>query len=137
MIQRLLLFLVLAVSLAAAPYTRIVAFGDSLTDNGNLYALNGGTYPPSPPYFGGRGSNGPVAVEYMSTALGLPLLDFAVYGATRASAIFGDVHEVRAGLESPFDRGIYIIGAGSLHSTAKDVRSPRHVSTTFSKLIAT
>ncbi len=82
MIQRLLLFLVLAVSLAAAPYTRIVAFGDSLTDNGNLYELNGQTYPPSPPYFEGRGTNGPVAVEYMSTALGVPLLDFAVYGAT-------------------------------------------------------
>ena len=82
MILRLLLFLVLAISLTATPFTRIVAFGDSLSDNGNLYALRGGTFPPSPPYFAGRGTNGPVAVEYLSTALGIPLLDFAVYGAT-------------------------------------------------------
>ncbi len=36
-----------------------------------------------------------------------------------ALVLHGDVHEVRAGLESPFDRGIYIIGAGSLHSMAE------------------
>src|SRR5688500_5638293 len=80
MIYRLFILLVLAISLGAAPFTRIVAFGDSLTDNGNLYASE--AYPPSPPYFEGRGTNGPVAVEYLSAALGVPLLDFAVYGAT-------------------------------------------------------
>jgi cholinesterase len=82
MIQRFLILLALAVSLAAAPFTRVVAFGDSLTDNGNLYARVGQTFPPSPPYFAGRATNGPVAVEYLATALGVPLLDFAVYGAT-------------------------------------------------------
>ncbi|MBV1704376.1 MAG: autotransporter domain-containing protein [Hyphomicrobiales bacterium] len=29
---------------------RVVSFGDSLTDNGNLFIADGGTYPPSPPY---------------------------------------------------------------------------------------
>jgi phospholipase/lecithinase/hemolysin len=65
---------------AAAPITSVISYGDSLSDNGNLFALTG--YPPSPPYFSGRGSNGPVAVEQLALSLGVPLLDFAVYGAT-------------------------------------------------------
>ncbi len=66
--------------LSASPIARVVAFGDSLADNGNLYALI--HYPPSPPYYQGRGSNGPVAVEYLADHLRAPLMDFAVYGAT-------------------------------------------------------
>jgi outer membrane lipase/esterase len=42
---------------------RIIAFGDSLSDNGNLFALTGN--PPSP-YFKGRFSNGPTWVELLS-----------------------------------------------------------------------
>jgi phospholipase/lecithinase/hemolysin len=62
-----------------SPITAIVVYGDSLSDNGNLYAASG--YPPLP-YWNGRGSNGPVAVEYMASAFGVPLVDFAWYGAT-------------------------------------------------------
>ena len=32
--------------------------------------------------------------------------------------LHGDVHEVRAGIENTFDKGIYVAGAGSLHSDA-------------------
>jgi cholinesterase len=60
---------------------RLVVFGDSNADNGNLYRLSGGSVP-SPPRWNGRESNGPVAVEYLATALGVPLLDYAVSGAT-------------------------------------------------------
>ena len=44
---------------------RIVAIGDSLSDNGNLFAITGS---PPPPYFNGRFSNGPTWVELLAGA---------------------------------------------------------------------
>ena len=77
-----LLILVSFTTIASAgAYSSLVVYGDSLSDNGNLYAFDGGTYPP-PPYWMGRMSNGPVAVEDIAHNLGLPLLDFAWIGAT-------------------------------------------------------
>jgi phospholipase/lecithinase/hemolysin len=96
-----LLALILAAALAlpavaqAAPFSQLVVFGDSLSDNGNVYAVSG--QPPSPPY-AQRYSNGPVAVEYLATLLGLPPLvpsvpsggrDYAFGGATTGTANFG------------------------------------------------
>ncbi|HST91688.1 MAG TPA: autotransporter domain-containing esterase, partial [Brevundimonas sp.] len=49
----------------AQTYNRLVVFGDSLSDNGNLYAATGNTTPTSPPYFQGRYSNGPVFTELL------------------------------------------------------------------------
>lgn len=60
--------------------SQIVAFGDSLVDNGNIVDRLGVTFP-SAPYYQGRFSNGPVAVEYMATQLGLTLDDRAFGGA--------------------------------------------------------
>ncbi len=68
---------------AAAGYMHLYAFGDSLSDSGNMYnavwALSGGSVEvPPPPYFEGRASNGPVAVEYLAARLGLtakPVVD--------------------------------------------------------------
>ena len=57
-------------SAAAAP-TEIASFGDSLSDVGNLY-LDSGRTVPSPPYFAGRFSNGPVWVERLAANLNLP-----------------------------------------------------------------
>jgi phospholipase/lecithinase/hemolysin len=65
----------------AATYSSVFVYGDSLSDNGNLYAATGGTIPP-PPYYNGRFSNGPVAVEQLAGLLGSPLHDFAWGGAT-------------------------------------------------------
>ena len=45
-------------------YNRVIAFGDSLSDNGNLYKNTG--QPPSPPYYNGRLSNGPTWIELLS-----------------------------------------------------------------------
>lgn len=55
---------------SAQSYNRLVVFGDSLSDNGNLYAVTGGTTPTSPPYFQGRFSNGPTFVELLGFNLG-------------------------------------------------------------------
>ena len=53
-----------AASASAQTYNRLVVFGDSLSDNGNLYLISGGTQPPSPPY-ARRFSNGPTFVELL------------------------------------------------------------------------
>jgi outer membrane lipase/esterase len=60
----------------------IYVFGDSLSDNGNIYAASGGALPPSPPYYQGRFSNGPVWVEYLGDMLPrAELNNFAFGGA--------------------------------------------------------
>ncbi len=76
----LLAVLFLLSSLAVAgPFNGVVVYGDSLSDNGNLY--NAIAYPP-PPYWMGRFSNGPVAVEQLAGDLGVGLTDWAWGGAT-------------------------------------------------------
>ena len=42
-----------ATTASAQSYSRLVVFGDSLSDNGNLYAVTAGTTPLSPPYYQG------------------------------------------------------------------------------------
>jgi phospholipase/lecithinase/hemolysin len=88
--------LVLAALLAAAPplasassFSSIVVYGDSLSDNGNLYAATSG-FAPAPPYVNGEFSNGPVAVQQLAAELGVPLLDFAFGGATTGIGNIGD-----------------------------------------------
>ena len=53
------------------PIKSLYAFGDSLNDTGNMLALSGGFEPPSPPYFDGRFSDGPVWIEYLAESLDL------------------------------------------------------------------
>ncbi|MEM1172361.1 MAG: SGNH/GDSL hydrolase family protein [Cyanobacteria bacterium P01_H01_bin.35] len=66
-------------------FSDIYVFGDSLSDTGNAFAATGGLLPPSPPYFQGRTSNGPLWVETLAPQLAVtsdPNLNFAVNGAT-------------------------------------------------------
>ncbi|NET28347.1 SGNH/GDSL hydrolase family protein [Okeania sp. SIO1I7] len=66
-------------------FSDIYVFGDSLSDTGNAFAATGGLLPPSPPYFEGRISNGPLWIETLAPQLELtsnPSLNFAVNGAT-------------------------------------------------------
>jgi phospholipase/lecithinase/hemolysin len=58
----------------------IHVFGDSLSDNGNLFAASGGAAPPRPPYFEGRFSNGPVWVEYLNDMLPRAELNDLAFG---------------------------------------------------------
>jgi phospholipase/lecithinase/hemolysin len=76
-----------ATSVIASPYSAVVVYGDSLSDSGNLYAAAGF---PGLPYYQGRRSNGPVAVEQLASAIGAPLLDFAWIGATTGSGNYAD-----------------------------------------------
>ncbi|HEY0102793.1 MAG TPA: autotransporter domain-containing protein [Brevundimonas sp.] len=80
----------------AQTYNRLVVFGDSLSDNGNLYAATGNTTPTSPPYFQGRYSNGPVFTELLGfnagrSAAGAPRtgsINYAYGGARTDSSAF-------------------------------------------------
>lgn len=65
---------------SAQAFTQVIAFGDSLSDNGNLFARFGGAVPATP-YVNGRFSSGPVAVEVLASKLNLPLVDYAIGGA--------------------------------------------------------
>lgn len=47
------------------PYDKIVFFGDSLTDSGNIYASSLGFLPKSPPYHKGRFSNDAIWAEHV------------------------------------------------------------------------
>jgi outer membrane lipase/esterase len=75
---------------AQRTFTSQYSFGDSLSDDGNLYALTSHLQPLSPPYFNGRFSNGPTFVELLGNSI-VPAatvsakrgnLDFAFGGAT-------------------------------------------------------
>ncbi len=48
-------------------FNKIVFFGDSLSDNGNLYWADWGFMPKTPPYYEGHFSNGSVWSEYVSS----------------------------------------------------------------------
>lgn len=50
---------------SAQSYSRLVVFGDSLSDNGNLFNATGGTQPPAPIYWQGRFATGPVWTELL------------------------------------------------------------------------
>ena len=73
-------------------YDALLVFGDSLSDNGNLFSATGGARPAAP-YFDGRFSNGPVWVEPLMadvTASGGFALNTAFGGAwagTNADAV--------------------------------------------------
>lgn len=67
----------------AAPISKVIVFGDSMSDSGSVFAATG-FYPPAP--YAKRFTNGLVAVEYMAMALGVPLVDLAYGGATTGSA---------------------------------------------------
>ncbi|MDQ2899252.1 MAG: SGNH/GDSL hydrolase family protein [Acidobacteriota bacterium] len=84
MLKRFLLFVfVLSLGVgglaSAGTISTVVVYGDSLSDTGNLFKVSG---QPAPPYYMGRASNGPLAVEDIAKTLGVPLLDYAFGGAT-------------------------------------------------------
>ena len=88
--------LLLATGTAEA-FSKVVAFGDSLSDDGNVYGLTQGypnndslPFPPASRYFDGRQSNGHVAVEYLAQRLGVPLSNFAQAGATTGTSNIWD-----------------------------------------------
>jgi thermolabile hemolysin len=94
-----LLLGVISVGAGSSPFSRIVVFGDSLSDTGNFHRLTGGV--PGAPYASGRFSNGPLWIEYLAEDLGMTLLsenNYAVGGATTGS---GNSNDGFLGLEYP------------------------------------
>ena len=89
----------------ATAFTGLYSFGDSLSDSGSsassvmsIYNFLGSCdpYHPCPPYYAGRYSNGPVAVEQLANSV-LPggatpvnFFNFAVSGSTTGLGNYGD-----------------------------------------------
>ena len=106
----------------AGSFTQIVAFGDSLTDVGNVYLASGGTVPAFPTYAQGRFTDGPVWVEQLASRLGLPDpqpslaggTDFAFGGAETHSAS-GFSSQGTPNLDTQI--GLYLNAASSFNSS--------------------
>jgi phospholipase/lecithinase/hemolysin len=82
----ILFSLMLPLKATAASFSKIYTFGDSLSDTGNAFKATASQLPPSPPYFEGRFSNGPVWIEYLAKSLGLRQTNFAIGGANTDSS---------------------------------------------------
>jgi outer membrane lipase/esterase len=78
--------LLTATHASALPFTNVYVFGDSLMDVGNVYTATGGATPPSPPYFNGRWSNGPLAVDQFAADYGVTLKPSVLGGTGYAGA---------------------------------------------------
>ena len=83
---------VIATTASANSFDNVYVFGDSLLDVGNVYTATGGTTPLSPPYYNGRWSNGPLAIDLFAANYGVTLApsilsgtDFA-WGGARAES---------------------------------------------------
>jgi len=87
----------------ATGYSDLIVFGDSLSDVGNLYAISNQTYPPDPPYWQGRVSNGPVWVEHLATRLALESTRENNYAVAGAMTGTGNFNEGRPGFDLPDD----------------------------------
>ena len=79
-------------SVHAQTYSKLVVFGDSLSDTGNVFRLSGGTVPASPPYYQGRFSNGPIWIDDLAAipgVVGSPTEDLA-FGGSRTDTTNND-----------------------------------------------
>lgn len=74
----------------AVQIDKVIVFGDSLSDNGNIYSLTKKFHkifssvpiiPKDPPYYEGRFSNGLVWIDNVAASLNVPLLNYAYGGA--------------------------------------------------------
>lgn len=135
----------------AASFSQIYTFGDSLSDVGNSFDTTG--VPPSPPYYQGRFSNGPVWVEYLAQDLGLApeqQTNYAFSAATTGSDNFLIPNvEGLPGLQQQIDSfkatntqadadALYVVWAGAVDYLAGGVTNPiepvTNLSTTVSSL---
>ncbi|MBW4421872.1 MAG: SGNH/GDSL hydrolase family protein [Myxacorys californica WJT36-NPBG1] len=119
----------------SSPISGLVIFGDSLSDPGNLFNLTSQQVPPSPPYFDGRFSNGPIWADYLAPRLNLEeasVSNFAFAGAKTgrdniANALFGlpeslnlpglldevDTFAATTGAKGADPNALYVVWAGS------------------------
>jgi phospholipase/lecithinase/hemolysin len=110
----------------ADPFSEVVAFGDSLSDVGNVYLSTGGALPASAPYDAGRFSNGPLWVENLASKLGLPSLT--------PSVVAGGTDYAFAGAQIHTATGFSFMGTPNLDTQIEMYRSA-HSSFNSSQLI--
>jgi phospholipase/lecithinase/hemolysin len=103
-----------AVSAMATPLKGFVVFGDSLSDNGNLYEYMKHQLPISPPYYHGRFTNGPVWIEHLA----------ASYYPTDASAHMSNYAFGGSGVAEPDeDEDEYLLNDGAMLTLDSQVNS--------------
>ena len=115
----------------ANQFSDIAIFGDSLSDNGNLYTQTWGIVPDAKQYYQGRFSNGPVWVEYLEDQLHIEgyLHDYAYGGASTDSIVPpGLIIQVNNFFNYPFIplNTLFIIWAGAndfLIDNSKDYKA--------------
>lgn len=81
------------------PVERIVSFGDSLSDTGNIYNELLQTFPIHTSWFLGRFSNGPVWTEYLAKHAGAALNTWATGGAQSNDA-YGVINGIKSQVDS-------------------------------------
>ncbi|MGD1899710.1 MAG: SGNH/GDSL hydrolase family protein [Phormidesmis sp.] len=93
-----------ALASEAANFSQIYAFGDSLVDTGNAFALTTeliGTGVPPEPYFEGRFANGPIWIDYLSNDLNIPQTSFGFGGSFTSREASTQLGGPIPGLELP------------------------------------
>jgi outer membrane lipase/esterase len=110
-------FIAAAPASADGPFSDVVVFGDSLSDNGNLYALTGGQDPLSPPYWEGRFSNGPVWIEHLASDFGFDAgeySNFAVGSYTSRQILMDEVHPFLSEAQGRIEAdALYVVWGGA------------------------
>lgn len=81
-----LIFSLIPLTGSATTFNQIYAFGDSLTDTGNLYFATFGLTPDPVHYYSGRFSNGPIWIEYLANSLEAPPPRVLAYGGAMTGA---------------------------------------------------
>ncbi|MFN6513318.1 MAG: SGNH/GDSL hydrolase family protein [Nostoc sp. CreGUA01] len=120
-----LVSLIFPLKVSAQNNDEIYVFGDSFSDTGNIFNATSKIVPPSPSYFNGRFSNGPVWVEYLASDLGLKLnleTNFAYGGATTGYENIGipglpglqqQINSFTSANPSANPNALYVIWAGT------------------------
>jgi phospholipase/lecithinase/hemolysin len=141
----------------AGPYDAIYAFGDSLSDTGNIFAATSGAEPAAP-YANGQFSNGAVWVQDLAGGLGLAPLtpsllggtDYAYGGAQTGQTLFHTASPIdltgAAGQVSQFEgthatadpHALYTIWIGSndLFAAAKSNAPPSQIAMDIGAAVA-
>jgi phospholipase/lecithinase/hemolysin len=117
----------------AVTIDKIIVFGDSLSDTGNVYSLTSSAHYvmprvpiiPKQPYYAGRFSNGPVWADLLSEQMNVPLVDYAYAGSwaepledSKWNMPFGlgmqvDFYLIKGVLDFHKENHLYVIWSGA------------------------
>lgn len=148
-----------AVPVIGSTIDKIIVFGDSLSDNGNVYNMLSTAknviplvplIPKNPPYYEGRFTNGYVWVEHLANAMNVPLVNYA-YGGAWAEGFYDslqilppslgiqvDMYSINPSTVTDFKmhQHLYVIWAGN-NDYLKGRSNPDYATTNTVEAIAT